>query len=472
MNYYSNKKEELLMKNIQEVWDAIMVVLKNDPTLSDAVYSAWFTCIKPVAIEGDTLVLSVEGSLQKQMIEKFSVQLEAAIEATVGFPLEPVIRAEEEEQAKAEDARHDALLRRDLSSYYTMINAFYTFDTFIVGPTSDLAYYAAQAVAKQVVERMKHPDQFMFQNNSNNPLFIWGGSGLGKTHLLHAICNEVHRNVPDAKLLYTTCDSFVNDYMDAMNNKTWSEFRQKYRDVNLLLIDDIQFLQKKEQMQVEFFNTFEAITNFGGYVVLTSDRRPNEIATLTDRLRSRFERGMLADIQPPPIETRLLIVQTKVAALNFHMDKRVCEYIARELKTNVRQIEGVINRLHGEYLLAGTVPNEKTAEIAISNVRNSDQPVSVTVERIISEVARTMDVNPDDIRSKGGNAQIRKARKVAAYIIREITRMKTKEIGNEFGGLDHSTISYATANVEAKMKSDSDFKQMVEDILNNLKNEC
>ena len=181
---------------------------------------------------------------------------------------------------------------------------------------------------------------------------------------------------------------------------------------------------------------------------------------------------MLADVQPPPIETRILIVRSKAEQLHFHIDKNVCDYIARELKTNVRQIEGVINKLHGEYLLNGTIPTERSAEEAIANVRNDNQPVAVTVEKVISEVSRTMGVSVDDIRAKGGNANIKQARKVAAYIIREITKMKMEEIGNEFGGLDHSTISYAYKNISDKMKKDTTFKAVVEDIMKNLKIGC
>lgn len=449
--------EEERMRNIQEAWEAILQILKSDPTVSPAAYDLWIKEIQPIAIEGEALVLSVPSVFQRDIIEQqFAGPLVSAVQAAIGIPLKLLIRAEDEEAAREEEDKQDKQLRRDLTTYYKMINPFYTFKTFVVGPTNDFAYLAAQSVADKPA-------------NAYNPLFIWGGSGLGKTHLLHAICNEIHQNNPKSKILYTTCESFTNDFLAALHDMTLPDFRQKYRDVDILLIDDIQFLANKVQTQEEFFNTFEAIKLAGGQVVLTSDRRPNEIATLTDRLMSRFEAGMLADIQPPPIETRILIVQSKAAQLNFHIDKNVCDYIARELKTNVRQIEGVINKLHAEYRLNGSVPTERSAELAISNVRNDNQPVEVTVDRIIAEVARTMNVQPEDIRNKGGNSQISKARKVSAYIIREITRMKTKEIGNEFGGLDHSTISYATTSVENKMKSDTAFKAMVEDILNNLK---
>lgn len=448
------------MKSIQEVWDAVLQIMRNDPGISRVAFDSWIDCITPVAIEGESFVLTVPSVFQRNIIEQqFSAQLTAAVEAAIGLPLSLFIRAEDEEQQKAEEDKMDDSLRHDLSSYYKMINPFYTFKTFVVGPTNNFAYATAQSVADKPA-------------GAYNPLFIWGGSGLGKTHLLHAICNEMHIKNRQAKILYATCETFTNEFLAALHNQTLPDFRQKYREVDILLIDDIQFLANKEQTQEEFFNTFEAVKNAGGQIVLTSDRRPNEIATLTDRLKSRFEAGMLADVQPPPIETRILIVRSKAEQLHFHLEKNVCDYIARELKTNVRQIEGVINKLHGEYLLNGTIPTERTAEEAISNVRNDNQPVAVTVEKVISEVSRTMDVSVDDIRAKGGNANIKQARKVAAYIIREITKMKMEEIGNEFGGLDHSTISYAYKNVSDKMKKDTTFKAVVEDIMKNLKIGC
>ncbi len=448
------------MRSIQEVWNAVLQIMQNDAGISRAAFDLWIECITPVAIEGEAFVVSVPSVFQRDIIEQqFAQQLTSAVETAIGLPLSLFIRAEDEEQQKAEEDKMDDSLRHDLSSYYKMINPFYTFKTFVVGPTNNFAYATAQSVADKPA-------------GAYNPLFIWGGSGLGKTHLLHAICNEMHLKNRQAKILYTSCENFTNEFLIALNRQTLPDFRQKYREVDILLIDDIQFLANKEQTQEEFFNTFEAVKNAGGQIVVTSDRRPNEIATLTDRLKSRFEAGMLADVQPPPIETRILIVRSKAEQLHFHIDKNVCDYIARELKTNVRQIEGVINKLHGEYLLNGTIPTERLAEEAIANVRNDNQPVAVTVEKVISEVSRTMGVSVDDIRAKGGNANIKQARKVAAYIIREITKMKMEEIGNEFGGLDHSTISYAYKNVADKMKKDTTFKAVVEDIMKNLKIGC
>ena len=448
------------MRTIEEVWEAVSQIMKNDPDISGVAYDMWLGDITPVAIEGESFVVTIPTVFQRNVIEQqFAGKLTAAIEKAIGLPLALFIRAEDEEQQKAEEDKLDDSLRHDLSSYYKMINPFYTFKTFVVGPTNNFAYATAQSVADKPA-------------GAYNPLFIWGGSGLGKTHLLHAICNEMHLKNRQCKILYATCETFTNEFLVALHGQTLPDFRQKYREVDILLIDDIQFLANKEQTQEEFFNTFEAVKNAGGQVVLTSDRRPNEIATLTDRLKSRFEAGMLADVQPPPIETRILIVKTKADQLHFHLDKNVCDYIARELKTNVRQIEGVINKLHGEYLLNGTIPTERTAEEAIANVRNDNQPVAVTVEKVITEVSRTMAVSVEDLRSKGGNATIKQARKVAAYIIREITKMKMEEIGNEFGGLDHSTISYAYKNVADKMKKDTSFKALVEDIMKNLQIGC
>ncbi|MBQ2792550.1 MAG: chromosomal replication initiator protein DnaA, partial [Oscillospiraceae bacterium] len=333
----------------------------------------------------------------------------------------------------------------------------YTFGTFIVGPSNKFAHAASLAVATNPA-------------GTYNPLFIYGGSGLGKTHLLCAIAAEIKKNDPVADIIYIKGEDFTNELIEAIKNETTIAFHNKYRQADVLLVDDIQFIGGKESTQEEFFHTFNTLYEANKQIVLTSDRPPKEIKLLEDRLRTRFEWGLLADIQPPDFETRIAIIQRKAELLNIHVPDEVCEYIANKLKTNIRQLEGVVKKLKAYKLLAGTPPSVLIAQNAIREVLNDQQPVPVTVERIIAEVGRTCGVSSQDIRSNKRSATISSARQVSIYIVREITGMSMAAIGDEFGGRDHSTVVYAIQQVEKNMQSDYKFREMVEDIMKNIQN--
>ena len=325
----------------------------------------------------------------------------------------------------------------------------------MVGSSNKFAHAASQAVASK-------PASYY------NPLFIYGGSGLGKTHLLYAICNEIRKNSPAANILFTKGEYMANELIEAIQKGQTMEFRAKYRQVDVLLIDDIQFISGKVSTQEEFFHTFDALHQANKQIVLTSDRPPREIATLEERLRTRFEMGLLADIQPPDLETRIAIIRRKAQLLDIPITDDIAEYIAGQLKSNVRQLEGAVKCMRAQYLLAGEQPTLVTAQNAIRDIRNDSQPVPITVERIINEVARTMTVTPEDIRSTKRSAPISQARQVAAYVVRSITGLPMKAIGEEFGTRDHSTIVYAIQKVESRMAKDSSFKGMVGDIIKNI----
>ena len=251
--------------------------------------------------------------------------------------------------------------------------------------------------------------------------------------------------------------------------KRMIDFHNKYRKVDVLLVDDVQFISGKIQTQEEFFHTFENLSQAGKQIVLTSDRPPKEILTLEDRLRTRFEWGLIADIQPPDFETRFAIIKRKAEALDLELPGDVCEYIATRLKTNIRQLEGAVKKMKANWLLNGDAPTMANAQTAISDILNNDQPPPLTVEKIIEEVGRTFGVSPDDIRSSKRSANISNARQIAVYVVREITQLSMTTIGEEFGGRDHSTVVYAVQQVEKNMKKDSKTKAMVEDIIKNIR---
>lgn len=444
------------METIKEVWSGILQYLHDLDDISEIAYNVWITCIEPVTIENGEVVVQVHSDFQKNIIqETYADKLKNAFEAVLGIPLGLKILSQEEKNSSV-DTANPIPVPIDGNLYDGSDGAQeFSFDNFVVGSSNKFAHAASQAVASK-------PAGYY------NPLFIYGGAGLGKTHLLYAICNEIHKNNPQAQILYTKGEYMTNELVEAIQKGQTMEFRAKYRKVDVLLVDDIQFISGKVSTQEEFFHTFEALHQANKQIVLTSDRPPKEIATLEDRLRSRFEMGLLADIQPPDLETRIAIIRRKAQTLDIPITDDIAEYIANQLKSNVRQLEGAVKYMRAQYLLAGEQPNLVMAQNAIRDIRNDNQPVPITVERIINEVARTMTVTPDDIRSTKRSAPISQARQVAAYVVRSITGLPMKAIGEEFGTRDHSTIVYAIQKVEQRMAKDSSFKGMVNDIIKNI----
>ena len=440
------------METIKEVWSGILEYLHNQDDISEVAYNVWITCIEPLSIEDGEVVVYVHTDFQKKIVtEHYAAKFREAFEKVMGIPLGQRTRSgEEARDPRPAPAADDGNLFAGRSS-----DQEYTFENFIVGSSNKFAHAASQAVASK-------PAGYY------NPLFIYGGSGLGKTHLLYAICNEIQKNTPDVRIIYTKGEYITNELIEAIQKGQTAEFRSKYRQVDVLLVDDIQFISGKVSTQEEFFHTFDALHQANKQIVLTSDRPPREIATLEERLRTRFEMGLLADIQPPDLETRIAIIKRKAQLLDLHISDDICEYIANQLKSNVRQLEGAVKRMRAQYLLAGDQPSLLTAQNAIRDIRNDSQPVPITVERIITEVARTMNVTPEDIRSTKRSSPISQARQVAAYVVRSITGLPMKSIGEEFGTRDHSTIVYAIQKVEARMQKDPSFKGMVNDIIKNI----
>ena len=258
--------------------------------------------------------------------------------------------------------------------------------------------------------------------------------------------------------------------IESIKLHTTADFRQKYRKADVLLVDDVQFIGGKESIQEEFFHTFDTLYDAKKQIVLTSDRPPKEIKILTERLRSRFEMGLLADVQPPDLETRIAIIQRKAEIIGLDINNDVCEYIATKLKTNIRQLEGVVHKMYARYLLNKEIPTLSTINEVISEILNDDTPPELTVEKIIDEVARTYGVEPEDIRSqKSRRANINRPRQIAIYIVRELTTLSMESIGKEFGGRHYSTIVYTVQEIEKKIKSDSTLRETVEDIIKNIR---
>ena len=444
------------MDSFEELFSVVKEYCKTQMT--EVAYKIWIKDIEAVSFDNDTVVLGVNSEFKKNIVtEKYKALLSKVFEQTLGFPVEIVIQVVEENPEKPPEPIPEVQGVKDVSPLLDSGDYDYTFDTFIVGSSNKFAHAAALAVAAH-------------DTRNYNPLFIYGDSGLGKTHLLLAIMNEVKNRKPDALVVYVKGEQFTNELIAAIGHQATPEFREKYRKADYLLVDDIQFIAGRDSTQEEFFHTFNTLYESGKQIVLTSDRPPKEIKTLEDRLRTRFEMGLMADIQPADFETRIAIIQRKAELLHMDMPLEVEEYIANNLKSNIRQLEGAVKNIKANSLIYENKPvTILMAQNAIRDILNDSQPVPVTIGKIITEVARTFNVSEQDIKSNKRAANISRARQVAMYVIKDITQMSMAAIGDEFGGRDHSTVVYAISQTEKAMKTDSRLRETIEDITKNVR---
>ena len=434
------------MNSMKDLWDSVLKRLSHE--LSETTINTWFDEVTVVTMEDSAFVLHCSNTFKKSTIEaRFLPHIKAALRDLFSTDLE--VKILDDQQLAA---YHGVAPDRpgDLSE-----SEAFTFETYVVGPQNKLAFAAAKAVTEKPGENY-------------NPLFIYGDSGLGKTHLLNAIKIEIQKNHPDFNIVYVDCEKFTNETITAIKTATMEQFRQRYRKADVLLIDDIQFLAGKESTQEEFFHTFNTLHNDGRQIVIASDRPAKEIKSLEERLRTRFEWGLTADIQPPDFETRVAIVKRKAELLNLDLPNDVAEYIANHLKQNIRQLEGAVKKLNAYYLLEGIEPCIGVTTTAIKDTLNDSQPIPVTIEKILNEVARTYNVMPSDIRGKKRNANVSAARQMTMYIIREVTGMSMEAIGQEFQR-DHSTVVYSIKTMEENIKRDQHLKEMCSDIMKNVR---
>ena len=435
------------MDSFKEAWSIICEYCRKN--LTEVAYKTWISKIEPVKLdfsEGKAILMVPADFHRQTLIRGYMQLLNDAFANVFGEGIQ-ICFTVPEEVTTTETEVNDISINSDYE---------FTFSSFIVGSSNKFAHAASLAVAAN-------------PGGSYNPLFIYGNSGLGKTHLLYAIRNEIHKSNPDKVILYVKGDDFTNELIEAIRLNSASEFRQKYRKSDVLLVDDIQFIGGKESTQEEFFHTFNSLYEAKSQIVLTSDRPPKEIKTLEDRLKSRFESGLIADIQPPDFETRIAIIKRKAELLEMNLPDDVIEYIATKLKTNIRQLEGVVKKLKAKNQLYGDKITINVAQKTISDILNNDQPPPLTVEKIVDEVARTFGITSEDIRSSKRNSNISNARQIAIYAVREITDLSMNLIGEEFGNRDHSTIVYAIKQIEKNMAKDPKLKATVEDIRKNIR---
>ena len=460
------------MESFIEIYKEAINIIKDK--ISQTAFDVWIKPIEPVKLENDNVYLFIKSEFQKKIInDKYKKHFISAFEQVLGFSVgvfvfsetaslsdfEPDLTDLKEhdllaESQKAFDSSHSP---RSLPKSNTNSEYEYTFDTFIVGSSNEFACSACRGVVKG-------------ENNDYNPLFIYGPSGLGKTHLLMAIKHSVEQKNPGCNIIYITGEQFTSELVSAIQNNSTSVFKNKFRSADFLLTDDIQFLSGKTRSQEEFFYTFNELFQLGKQIVITSDRPPNEIKSIEDRMYSRFEWGIIADISPPDFETRVAIIQRKAQLLNIDIPHDVIEYIANRIKTNIRQLEGAVKKIKAYKILTQTLPSISMAQIIIKDIMKKDQPVSVTIEKILQEVSQTYDISVSEILSKNRSSKVSFARQTAIYITKEVTGITLDMMGEQFGGRDHATILYSLNKVKNMLKDNFRYREIVNDIINNIKN--
>ena len=436
------------MNSVADVWANVLQQLKKD--LSETTIATWFDELSAVDIRENTFLLYCPNDFKKRYIESlFLKNIKAALQDIFSIEFEVEIL---DEKGLAE---FQGNAPKHQSERFT--SAEFTFDTFVVGPSNKLAYAASQAVAE-------HPAQ------NYNPLLIYGDSGLGKTHLLYAIANVIRRNDQNAKIVYIKGDDFINEFIELIRAGRGSEFRAKYREADLLLVDDVQFVAGKEQVQNEFFHTFNNLYESGKQIVLTSDRPPSEMTLLDDRLRTRFEWGLLADVTPPDLETRLAIVKNKAAALGMDLPDKIASYIAENVTSNVWQLEGTVNKILAYKDLLGSEADEETVTRAMQDIIKSSREYIPTPDNILDYISKYYGVDKEVICGQQRVKDAVAARQIAMYLIRSITKLSVVDIGKVFDNRDHSTVLYSLKQVEKQMKTDPAFAETVKEIKANINN--
>lgn len=452
-----------MKNNISSLSDIYNLVVENyvrEYNISASAKELWLDALEPISMEGNVVTLATDTDFKRNTINSIYLEkLEEQFTIVLGNPIKVEIIIKDDiptTETKFNDIRNIRELTNKIDNIVHDNKVTYTFDNFIVGPSNNLAYAAAKAVSQK-------------QHEKYNPLFIYGDSGLGKTHLLSAIQNEMTKNYPGINIIYISAETFTNEFLHSITANKTELFDEKYRNADALLIDDIQFIAGKEQTEEKFFHIFNELYKLNKAIVLTSDRPAKEIKSISDRLKTRFSSGLAADVRAPEYETRLAIIQRKADLLNFKIPDDVVDFIATKLKSNIRQIEGVVTKMNALYMVSQIKPTIVVAQNVIKDIVSDHQPIPITVDKIISEAAKIYNVDPDEIRSPKRNSPVSSARKVAIYVIQEITGLPYETIGQEFSGRDHSTVVYAIKNVKEMMAKDSNFRSVIEDLIKNIK---
>ena len=465
--------------DITQVWHLVRESFR--PELSDIITDLWLGGLEVVDFQGSTVTMKAESEVKIRVVtSKYKADIERRFSEMLGFevklslvcegtpiipPDEPSLMQRVVDKPAAEavadtpeeenNPQEDTFQPTSIGSTLPPFNFQYTFDNFIVGASNKFAHAACIAVADRPAQ-------------AYNPLFIYGPSGLGKTHLLYAITNELKKKIANVRVIYIKGEDFTNQMIDSMSRQAMTEFRDKYRSCDVLLIDDIHFIAGKTSTQEEFFNTFNALHEAGKQIIMTSDRPPREIKTLEDRLKTRFEWGLIADIQPPDLELRTAIIKKKAELFNVSIPEDVLTFLAENLRSNIRQIEGAIKKLGAKSFLTGRHVTMELARSCISELLGGAEPVTVTVDKIFAAVYKKYNIKREEIVSSKRTKEIANARHITVYIIRQITDMSLPNIGKIIER-DHSTVISSLDTIEKRMAQNPVFRTEMEEMVKEIK---
>ncbi|WFD10289.1 chromosomal replication initiator protein DnaA [Tepidibacter hydrothermalis] len=437
--------------DLLSLWNNSLKLIKTE--LTPASFNAFFSPIEPLQITGNTILLSVPNDFTKGILEaRYMNLIESSINQISSSKYKIKFILDEEE---LRDFENENTSKIEIPSY-SNLNPKYTFDTFVIGNSNRFAHAACVAVAEAPAR-------------AYNPLFLYGGVGLGKTHLMQAIGHHILAHTKNAKVVYVSSEKFTNELINSIKDDRNEEFRNKYRNVDVLLVDDIQFIAGKERTQEEFFHTFNTLHEANKQIIISSDRPPKEIPTLEDRLRSRFEMGLITDIQAPDFETRIAILRKKAQTENITVPNEVMSYIAKYIKSNIRELEGALTRVVAYSSLTNKEISFELAIEALKDIISSSKPQELNVNLIKEKVSEYFNIKMDDFSSKKRTRAIAYPRQIAMYLTRELTDLSLPKIGEEFGGRDHTTVIHAHDKIVNDIKNNSDIKDRIDKMISDLK---
>ena len=448
-------------KKLKEYWQKTLDILKAE--LSEPSFDTWLKNTKVVTKYENTFVIAVPNGFAKDWLEsryanliKNTLQLVTSEELDIEFIL-PQTNGDINFLPKLKNKTNRNYSEKNTediiaNSYF---NPKYSFDSFVVGNSNRFAHAASLAVAEA-------------PSKAYNPLFIYGGVGLGKTHLMHAIGHYVHLNNPNAKVVYVSSEKFTNELINAIRDHTTVQFRNNYRNMDVLLVDDIQFLAGKESTQEEFFHTFNTLHEANKQIIISSDRPPKEIPTLEDRLRSRFEWGLITDIQPPDLETRIAILRKKASSENIDLPNDVMVYIANKIQSNIRELEGALIRVVAYSSLTGKEVIPELVQEALKDILPVSKQKKISIELIQQAIAEHYHLKMDDFKAKKRTRAIAYPRQIAMYLARELTDSSLPKIGEEFGGRDHTTVLHAYDKISQERAQDNNLERTISEIITQL----
>lgn len=448
-----------MANDLTHMWEKALNIIKAE--LNEIGFNTWIKCIQPLRITQDTILLSVPNEFTKNILEaRYRDLISNALklvnsktyEVKFVLPSDEFLSDEDETQEKPSEhvkTTQDKEISSIKSSSW--LNPKYTFDTFVIGNSNRFAHAASLAVAESPAK-------------AYNPLFIYGGVGLGKTHLMHAIGHYIIDNNSSSKVVYVSSEKFTNELINSIKDDTNIEFRNKYRNVDVLLVDDIQFIAGKERTQEEFFHTFNALYEANKQIIISSDRPPKEIPTLEDRLRSRFEWGLIADIQPPDFETRIAILKKKADIEHLNVPNEVMVYIANKIQSNIRELEGALIRIVAFSSLANREISVDLASEALKDIISNKTSQEITVDLIQDVVANYYNLRVEDFKSKRRTKNVAFPRQIAMYLARKLTDLSLPKIGEEFGGRDHTTVIHAYEKITEDLEKDMALKDALAEL--------